>query len=60
MIKSGLISLLVLILLIGAAYIGIFDWAATNGAMWFGLLLVAVMLLVAFLVLGSPFKRPKN
>ena len=57
MIKSGLISLLVLIVLFGAIYIGVFDWIASSSAMWFGLFLVATMFLIAFFVLGSPFKK---
>lgn len=60
MIKSGLISLLVLLLLAGAVYFGVFDWIASSGAMWLGISMVAIMLVVAFFVLGSPIKINKD
>lgn len=56
MIKSWLISLLVLILLIGAYYINLFEWLAGTSAMIIGAVLVLGMLVVAFFVLGNPLK----
>ena len=60
MIKSGVITLFVLLLLAGAVYFGVFDWIASSSATWLGILMVAVMLIIAFFVLGSPFKTNKD
>ena len=57
MIKSWLISLFILLLLIGAYYINLFEWLAGTSAMLIGVGLVVVMLGVAFFVLGNPLKK---
>lgn len=57
MLKSWFISLFVLILLALAYYINLFDWLATGHAMWLGIVLVAIMLLLAFIILGNPLKE---
>lgn len=49
MLKSWFISLFVLILLALAYHINLFDWLATGYAMWLGIVLVAIMLLLAFI-----------
>lgn len=57
MLKSWFISLFVLILLAFAYYINLFDWLATGHAMWLGIVLVAIMLLLALIILGNPLKE---
>lgn len=56
MLKSWFISLIVLILLALAYYVNLFDWLASGHAMWLGIALVAIMLLLAYIILGNPLK----
>lgn len=57
MLKSWFISLFVLILLALAYYINLFEWLASGHAMWLGIALVAIMLILAFIILGNPLKE---
>ena len=57
MLKSGLISLFVLLLLIIVAHLGLFELLASTQALWLGIGTVVFMLIIAFLVLGNPIKK---
>lgn len=59
MLKAWLISLLVLLLLAAAIYLGIFDWLATGNARLVGLGAIGIALIAAFLVLGNPLRKGK-
>lgn len=58
MLKAWFVSLLVLLLLGAAIYLGVFDWLASGSAKLVGLGAVGIVMIAAFLVLGNPFKRP--
>lgn len=60
MLKSWFISFIVLILLALAYYVNLFDWLASGHAMWLGIVLVAIMLIIAFIVLGNPLNPRKK
>lgn len=58
MLKAWFVSLLVLLLLGAAIYLGVFDWLASGSAKLVGLGAMGIVMIAAFLVLGNPFKRP--
>lgn len=58
MLKAWFVSLLVLLLLGAAIYLGVFDWLASGSAKLVGLGATGIVMIAAFLVLGNPFKRP--
>lgn len=49
--------MIVLLLLALAYYVNLFDWLATGHAMWLGIALVVIMLILAFIILGNPLKE---
>lgn len=57
MLKAWFVSLLVLLLLGAAIYLGVFDWLANGSAKLVGLGAMGIVMIAAFLVLGNPFKR---
>jgi len=57
MLKSWFISLFILILLALAYHIKLFEWLASESAMWIGIGLVVIMLILAFVILGNPLKE---
>ncbi len=57
MLKAWFVSLLVLLLLGAAIYLGVFDWLASGSAKLVGLGAMGIVMIAAFLVLGNPFKR---
>ena len=57
MLKSWFISLFILILLALAYHIRLFEWLASGSAMWIGIGLVVIMLILAFVILGNPLKE---
>ena len=57
MLKAWFVSLLVLLLLGAAIYLGVFDWLASGSAKLVGLGAMGIVTIAAFLVLGNPFKR---
>ena len=57
MLKSWLITLIVLFLLAAAYYFRLFDWLAGAQAKWLGFILVIIMLALAFIILGNPLKK---
>lgn len=59
MIKSGFTLLLILIFLLIASKYGIFEILTSQYTLWIGLGLSICMLVVAFLIIGSPFRKNK-
>lgn len=57
MMKSWLISLLIVLGLAGAYYTDIFGLIAGRGALITALVFVIIVLLAALKVLGNPFRR---
>ncbi len=57
MIKSWLITFLVLILFAAAFYVDLFGLIASKGAFYTALVLVIIALLAAIKILGNPFGR---
>ena len=57
MLKSGLISLLVFILIYIAVHFNIFAWIAGASAKILGIGLVLIVLIVARILLGNPLKN---
>ncbi len=57
MIKSWLITFLVLILFIAAFYVDLFGILASSGAFYTALGLVIIALVAAVKILGNPFGR---
>ncbi|MBR2033095.1 MAG: hypothetical protein IKA03_00300 [Alphaproteobacteria bacterium] len=57
MIKSWLISLVVFLLIGLAIYLNIFEWLASSSASIIGGTFLIVILIIARIVLGSPFKK---
>ena len=57
MLKAWFGSFLVLVLLVLAAYAGLFDWLAGVTAKLVGAGLVCLTLGAAFFILGNPFKK---
>ncbi len=57
MLKAWFGSFLVLVLLVLAAYAGLFDWLAGGTAKLVGAGLVCLTLGAAFFILGNPFKK---
>lgn len=49
--------MIVLLLLALAYYVNLFDWLASGHAMWLGIALVVIMLILAFIILGNPLKE---
>ncbi len=54
MLKSWLISFLILMALALAVYLGVFDWLASGGAKIVGIISVLATLIAAWIVLGKP------
>lgn len=59
MLKAWFVSLFILLLLAAAIYLGIFDWFASGSAHLVGLGAIGIVLVVAFFVLGNPFRKQK-
>lgn len=59
MLKAWFVSLLVLLLLAAAIYLGVFNWLATGSARLIGLGAVGIAFVAAFFVLGNPFRKQK-
>lgn len=57
MMKSWLISVLVVLVFVFAYYTDLFALLASEGALITALILVSVMLLLALKVLGNPFRK---
>lgn len=57
MMKSWLITVVILLGLVGAYYLNLFQWLASQGALITALILMAVVLTAAFIILGNPFRR---
>lgn len=59
MLKAWFVSLLVLLLLAAAIYLNVFEWLASGSARLLGLFAVGIVLIVAFFVLGNPFRKQR-
>lgn len=57
MLKSGCISLIVLLILVALIYFDVFKWFTSGYALGIGLASVAIALGAAFLILGNPLKK---
>ena len=57
MLKSGCISLFILLIFVALIYFDVFQWLASGYAFGAGLAAVIIALGAAFLILGNPLKK---
>lgn len=57
MIKSGFILLLILVLLAIFSHFGLFEFLTSAKALWLGVGISVIMLIIAGFIIGNPFKN---